>query len=153
MILAVEKDDFETTPHFSLFISHSSFPETYFSLLINAPGSYNLKGIAIEVADAHPADGYQDVFLSPLPLVFRPCFGEFPRDAPSATADSAVIAAMDPLGVAAFIGPDGVLQCRENGGKENQAAQNADNRKRYAVRVGVTALKEAVLQEAFKMRV
>jgi hypothetical protein len=116
--------------------------------LIKAPGSYNLKGIAIEVADHHPADGCQNVFFSPLPLVFRPCFGEFPRDTPSATADSVIIAAVDPLGVAAFIGPDGVLECRGNRGDENQAAQNADNRKCYAVRVRVTAFKEAAQKKA-----
>jgi tRNA(Ile)-lysidine synthase len=135
MILAVEKDE-----------------DSGFCLLIKAPGSYNLKGIAVEVADVHPADYHpvdchQNVFFSLLPLVFRPCFGEFPRavtTAPPAITGLAAIVAEDFLGTAAFIGTDGLLQCRENQAATlKEAAQAAGNEKRCAVRVKVTVLKEA----------
>jgi tRNA(Ile)-lysidine synthase len=142
-IIALEKDNFDPlfANHYPLTTNH------YFSLLINAPGSYNLKGIAIEVADVHPAD-YNSadcrsgVFLSLLPLVFRPCFGEFPRavtTAPPATTGSAVLVAADSLGIAAFIGPGGLLKCREEQGGEK-------------VRVKVMAQKETAQNEGVDVR-
>jgi tRNA(Ile)-lysidine synthase len=105
---ATEKDDFDplSTTHYPLPTNH------YFSLLINAPGSYNLKGIAIEVANCDPADCYSDVFLGLLPLVFRPSFGEFP---------GAIMVAEDFRGIAAFIGPGGLLQCGESRDRKGRA--------------------------------
>jgi hypothetical protein len=67
------------------------------------------------------------VFLSLLPLVFRPCFGEL-----------AVIAATDSLGVAAYIGSDGLL--RDDDDKGRAALRAAADVKHCAVRVKVKAL-------------
>jgi tRNA(Ile)-lysidine synthase len=135
MILRVPKED-----EFDLLSTpHSPFPTPlstnhYSTLLIKAPGSYNLKGIAIEVADALSA-GYNqaecdsNVFFSLLPLVFRPCFGEF---------SGAVAVATDSLGTAAFIGLTGLLQCGD------KAVNAADNERRCAVRVTITAQNEGM---------
>jgi tRNA(Ile)-lysidine synthase len=85
--------------------------ENGFSLLIYAPGSYNLKDIAIEVADMQTADGGQNVFFSLLPLVFRPVFNDDRGKQGGRSIASATFAAADALGTAAFIGPDGLLSC------------------------------------------
>jgi tRNA(Ile)-lysidine synthase len=130
-------------------------PENGFSLLIYAPGSYNLKGIAIEVADVYPADGHQNVFFSLLPLVFRPVINDDrikqgSRSITSATfAAAATFTALDALGIAAFAGPSGLLVCRDAAAAALQEAlqeafqgalQTADNKtmsivRRYAVRL------------------
>jgi tRNA(Ile)-lysidine synthase len=112
-------------------------PEKGFSLLIYAPGSYNLKGIALEVKKDLSSLGGDRGFLAFLPLVLRPYFrgdrlkkgeltspkGKFPGQ----ILNSAVITAEDSLGPAAFIGinggsccllgrrDDGVLQLPEDG--------------------------------------
>jgi len=104
--------------HFSFLISHSS--ETGFSRLIKAPGSYTLNRLGIKISEcpANLNDG--DAFLAVLPLVLRPCYTDdairrqnrkiTPRDL---QCSGRVFAAVDRLGVAAFIGFDGLLQCRD----------------------------------------
>jgi len=116
------------TAHCSLLTAHSH--ESGFSLLIKAPGSYNLKGIALEVREC-PSGGngedvfYAGVFYAQLPLVLRPCFNDDyiewrgKKLTPAELKSTGVIAAVDSRGVAAFIGSAGgdavgLLQRREN---------------------------------------
>jgi tRNA(Ile)-lysidine synthase len=99
-------------------------PEKGFSLLINTLGSYNIKGIAIEVGE--PINGYvgERAFLAVLPLVLRPYFsddrivnerkltppkGGFPGQIsdPAVVTATAVLTAEDTLGPVAFIGING----------------------------------------------
>jgi tRNA(Ile)-lysidine synthase len=114
-------------------------PEKGFSLLIYAPGSYNLKGIAIEVTDAQTADDRQNVFFGLLPLVFRPVFNDDPIKQGGKSVTSATFAALDALGIAAFADPSGLLVCRDEAALQ-EAAQTAGNKtmsivRRCAVRV------------------
>jgi tRNA(Ile)-lysidine synthase len=147
-LFAVEKDDsdeFPSTTNYQLSTTNYQLStinsKNGFSLLIYAPGSYNLKGIAIEVTDVQPADNHQDVFISLLPLVFRPRFNgdsieQNGRDivpAADVFADAAVFAALDALGTVAFVGPDGLLAFRDAAALQ-EALQTA-NKKCCAVRV------------------
>ena len=111
------------TPHSPFPIPHSS--ECSFSLLIKAPGLYNLKDIAIDVrgglvlpesaVDAPVDDG---AFLALLPLVLRPRLKEdrvlFRGDKKSRTAGRRFLAAVDCLGPAAFIGENGLARRRDD---------------------------------------
>jgi len=82
--------------------------ECGFSLLIIAPGFYNLKGIALEVREGLPShDEGGAAFSALLPLALRPAFKE---DRIGRTEEA--VSAVDSLGIAAFIGKDGLLQRR-----------------------------------------
>ncbi|MDR1858491.1 MAG: hypothetical protein LBQ69_03390 [Treponema sp.] len=122
-------------PHSPSLIPHSSDPhspfpiphpsECSFSLLIKAPGLYNLKGIAIDVhgglvlpesaVDAPVDDG---AFLALLPFVLRPRLKEdrvlFRGDKKSRAAGGRFLAAVDCLGPAAFIGENGLARRRDD---------------------------------------
>jgi len=91
----------------------SSGSEYGFSLLINAPGFYNLKGMVLEVSGNLSGAGPEEtVFSALLPLVLRPSFKEdrVERKAPGAK----MLSAVDSLGIAAFIGADGALHGRRD---------------------------------------
>jgi tRNA(Ile)-lysidine synthase len=80
------------------------FTQEYgFSLLINKPGLYTLKGTTIEVCKI-PVNGNkgEGAFLALLPLVLRPCFKEDTVKCPGNYAGRRV-AAVDMLGTAAYI--------------------------------------------------
>ena len=80
------------------------FPQEYgFSLLINKPGLYTLKGTAIEVCE-NPASGNEgeSVFFAFLPLVMRPGFKEDTVKCQGKTPANCV-AAVDMTGTAACI--------------------------------------------------
>jgi tRNA(Ile)-lysidine synthase len=109
-------------------------PEKGFSLLINAHGSYNIKGIALEV-NASSKEGTCPVsgmaFLAFLPLVLRPYFKDdriinkgkiaLPKsEFPGQILAPAVITAADPLGPVAFIGINGG-SCRLLGRRDDAA--------------------------------
>jgi tRNA(Ile)-lysidine synthase len=96
-----------------IILSPAPSPHEYgFSLLINKPGLYTLKGAGLEVCEAKGKEG-EGVFFAFLPLALRPglkedavkCFrkpsGEF-------------IAAIDTLGTAACITRDKLLWRRDN---------------------------------------
>jgi hypothetical protein len=88
-----------------------------FSLLINAPGLYNLKGIAIEVHESQAGENKGcGIFLSLLPLVIKQNQkGDNIVNAEGGKKNSGKprFTAVDTHGVAAFIGPGGLIQCRE----------------------------------------
>ena len=111
--------------------------ESGFSLLIIAGGSYNLKGTALSVervvvasleADASceavsssitGTDGRgETVFFALLPFVLRPAFKEdritcaWHGSTAKAAKTGRTISAVDSLGIAAFIGTDGLLESR-----------------------------------------
>jgi tRNA(Ile)-lysidine synthase len=163
MIVATTKED--NLEDFS--ISHSSFliPHFFefgFSLLIIAAGSYNLKGIAIEVSVPSEegmsslknrclVNGCEDEkgFLAILPLILRPYFkGDriinkqqlslTKGEAPGQNLNPAVITAEDSMGSAAFIGIDGsscrLLQRRDD---EVVLQMSSDDEKRCAVQVRI----------------
>jgi len=85
-----------------------------FSLLINKPGLYTLKGIAIEVCEI-PVNGNKEegAFLTLLPLVLRPCFKEDTVKCQEKNAGRC-IAAVDMLGTAACIYQDKPAWRRDN---------------------------------------
>ena len=92
--------------------------ESGFSLLINAPGFYTLKGASLEVGDgahcgaergdAFAADG---AFAARLPFVVRPSFKE--DRVGRASGGGGALCAEDSLGIAAFIGNGALLACRQ----------------------------------------
>jgi tRNA(Ile)-lysidine synthase len=86
-----------------VFISIPSGGEYGFSLLINKPGLYTLKGTAIEACEI-PANGNngEGAFFALLPLVLRPCFKEDTFKCQGKNAGRCV-AAVDMLGTAACI--------------------------------------------------
>jgi hypothetical protein len=96
-ISAVVDENIESFPtnHYPLTTTHSEFG---FSLLINAPGLYNIKEVTIEATPCGQ-DGEKtgEGFYAFLPLVLRPVLKG---------ADS-TISAEDRFGVAAFIGEAG----------------------------------------------
>ena len=88
--------------------------EKGFALLINAPGSYRLKGVelrvsAVEDVEASPSE---DTFLAEMPLVIRPATGA-DRLAGSKPGRGQAFCAEDRLGVAALFGAGGPLRQRE----------------------------------------
>ncbi|MCL2270607.1 MAG: tRNA lysidine(34) synthetase TilS [Treponema sp.] len=91
--------------------------ESGFSLLIKAHGSYNLKGITVEVSRCSGDRIVNDnAFYALLPLVLRPCFNDHIERhgrRPAGLEFPADVAAVDPLGVAALIGSAGLLQRRD----------------------------------------
>jgi len=110
------------TPHSSFLIPHPS-SENGFSLLINMPGFYAVKGITIEVCES-PADGTinGNSFFALLPLVLRPCLKN--DSVGKRRADKGCnLTATDSCGPVAFIGQDGGLICRrdETGSKTQPA--------------------------------
>ena len=84
--------------------------ESGFSLLINAPGLYTLKGVTVNVQERAAETG-ENGFLAMLPLVIRPSFKE-DRVAHHA-AGSRCFTAADALGPAAFIGSAGLVRRRD----------------------------------------
>jgi len=105
-----------------------------FSLLINAHGFYNLKGIALEVGEGMTAAGAGDaVFFARLPLVLRPSFKE--DRIGRAGSGAGAFCAVDSLGIAAFIGTDGLLERRRGAPYEYDASQAASENL-CAVKVG-----------------
>ena len=94
-----------------VIISIPSFGEYGFSLLINKPGLYTLKGTAIHVCEIQE-NGYEgeDAFFALLPLALRPGFKEdtaLPSGTPSGRCPVKIpgkfAAAVDTLGTAACI--------------------------------------------------
>ena len=79
-----------------------------FSLLIITPGFYTLKGMAVEVGGG---DTGESVFFATLPLVLRPALGgdRIGGVRGSGFGDGEVVSAVDSLGIAAFIGANGLL--------------------------------------------
>ena len=112
--------------------------ESGFALLIKAPGSYSLKGLTVEVNECQAAiHGDSAVFCALLPLVLRPRFNDDCIDQPCGRINPAglnpgIVAAVDSLGVAAFISPAGLVQCRE------QAAPDGGNCRAVQVMVKYT---------------
>ena len=88
--------------------------ESSLALLIKTPGSYNLNTIDIEVSEC-PANNHDGSgFLSPLPLVLRPCFKEDCMVGRQKLKSSErIFSAVDTCGVAAFFGLNGLLVCRD----------------------------------------
>jgi tRNA(Ile)-lysidine synthase len=88
-------------------ISHSSFLTSHlsefgFSLLINAPGFYNLKGVTIEVIPCcQCGEKTAEGFYASFPLVLRPVLKD------DSVKTDGVICAEDRFGVAAIIGSGG----------------------------------------------
>jgi hypothetical protein len=86
--------------------------------LINAPGLYNLKGIAIDVSDSTVGAPVGDnAFLALLPFVIRPRLKE-DRVQPCVTGNGGEgrggYAAVDCLGPAALIDRNGLSQRRDD---------------------------------------
>jgi hypothetical protein len=85
--------------------------------LINTPGLYNLKGIAIEVHESQAGGNGCGTFLSLLPLVIKPFQkGDKIVNAAGSGKNSGGkprFTVVDSCGVAVFIGPGGLIQCRE----------------------------------------
>jgi tRNA(Ile)-lysidine synthase len=111
----IKKDSQQIILSLSLFPGPQSlvpFIHEYgFSLLINKPGLYTLKGTAIEVCE-NPASGNEGegVFFAFLPLVMRPGFKEdtiMPLGTPSGKCPGKnpvnCVAAVDMTGTAAYI--------------------------------------------------
>ena len=113
----IKKDSQQIT--LSLFpVPCSLFPnpqEYGFSLLINKPGLYTLKGAGLEVCEADGKEG-EGVFFALLPLALRPGFkedavtlkGKCPGKIPGE-----FVAAVDALGTAACIVQDKLLWRRD----------------------------------------
>jgi tRNA(Ile)-lysidine synthase len=101
-----------------------------FSLLINKPGLYSLKGTAIEVCE-DPKNGNEGegVFFAFLPLVLRPGFKEDTVKCPEKYRRDCV-AAVDMLGTAACI-----CQGRLAWRRVNTAARVSNNGGLYMVRI------------------
>jgi len=101
-----------------------------FSLLINKPGLYTLKGTDIQISET-PAGGNEGegAFLALLPLVLRSSYKEDTVKCPGKITGNCV-AAVDMLGTAACIVQDKILWRREN------AAQVSNNNKFCVVRIG-----------------
>ena len=88
--------------------------ECGFSLLIIRPGFYTLKGIALEVSESLPgADAGEAAFFVQLPFVLRPSFKE-DRLGNVGHGGGKMLSVVDSLGIAAFIGRDGLLQGRRD---------------------------------------
>jgi tRNA(Ile)-lysidine synthase len=87
-----------------------------FSLLINTPGSYNLKGIEIRACECSDGSNAEDgSFLALLPLVLRPCCSDdFIEQNCKKIAPKGVFAAVDALGLAACIGCNGLERHRDD---------------------------------------
>ena len=100
-----------------LSLKKKAVSEYGFSLLINSPGLYYLKSIALEVClDPLCGCGGDGAFYASLPLVFRPFFRDDRigrRHASDLNFAGGLITAADSLGPAAFIGPSGLLLRRE----------------------------------------
>ena len=101
--------------------------ECGFSLLIITPGSYNLKGIDLEVRECMSgAEAEGGEFFARLPLVIRPPFKEDRIDGAAGSGNVRVcafrakpngataICAEDSLGIAAFIRRDGLLESKRS---------------------------------------
>jgi tRNA(Ile)-lysidine synthase len=127
-IMAIsDKNDIE-----SFSIPHPS-SESGFSLLINAPGSYNLKGIAIRASECPDGNKAEDgSFFAVLPLVVRPCFNDdFIEHNGRKIAPAGWLAAVDSWGIAAFIGFEGLVQRRD----DSAAVRGADDALKVNVEV------------------
>ena len=107
-------------------IAQKTGAEYGFSLLINVPGLYSLKGITIEVSE-NPADMHNkdSGFFTLLPMVVRPCFKE--DRVGCHTAKGHWLTAVDPAGPAAFIDHNGILHSRDTAAEKTE--------KLYVVRV------------------
>jgi hypothetical protein len=110
------------------------FHENGFSLLINAPGLYNVKGIAIEVREnLSGGNGGCDVFVSLLPLAIKPFYkSDCIAGAVHCGKNGGVkprFTAVDTLGSAAFISAGGLIQRRDE--KEALTAEG----KRWVVKI------------------
>jgi tRNA(Ile)-lysidine synthase len=97
-----------------VFISIPAGGEYGFSLLINKPGLYTLKGTAIEACEI-PVNGNkeEDAFFALLPLVLRPCFKEDTFKCQEKFAGNC-ITAVDMLGAAACICEGKTVRRRDN---------------------------------------
>jgi tRNA(Ile)-lysidine synthase len=97
-----------------VIISMPVHGEYGFSLLINKPGLYTLKGIAIEVCEI-PVNGNEGEggFFAFLPLVLRPGFRDDKVKCPGKQLENCV-AAVDTLGIAACVFQDKILWRRDN---------------------------------------
>jgi len=98
--------------------------ERGFSLAVSAPGFYRLKGMGFEVGARPPGAGFgesadagEGAFFARLPFVLRPSFKDDRVDGAAGgkafrakPRGAATISAEDSLGVAAFIGRDGLLE-------------------------------------------
>ncbi|MDR0495249.1 MAG: tRNA lysidine(34) synthetase TilS [Treponema sp.] len=96
--------------------SPSPHSEYGFSLLINTPGSYNLKGIEIKASECPDGSNAEDgSFLALLPLVLRPCYSDdaIGQDC-GKIAPKGVFAAVDALGLAAFVACNGLGRSRDD---------------------------------------
>jgi hypothetical protein len=101
-----------------------------FSLLINTPGLYTLKGAVIEVYEsAVNRNEGEDVLLAGLPLVLRPGLKDELKRYPG-TIPKDVIVIADPLGLAAFVTQGGLVRYKDRA----EPAQGSD--KLYAVKIG-----------------
>ena len=111
-----------------------SCSEYGFSLLINTLGFYTLKGITLEVCEGmSAADTGEAVFFARLPFVLRPSFKE---DRTGRAGNGAkALCAVDSLGIAAFIGTDGLLE-RRCGKPYGNGTLQAANENLCAVKVG-----------------
>jgi len=102
----IKKDSRQITLSLSLFpvpCSLFPFPQEYgFSLLINKPGLYTLKGTAIEVCENANGNEGEGAFFAFLPLVLRPGFKEDTVKCPGKNSGNCV-AAVDMMGTAACI--------------------------------------------------
>jgi tRNA(Ile)-lysidine synthase len=106
--------------------------ETGFALLIKEPGLYTLNKIRVEVrlcGVSEDGAAPDRVFFARLPLALRPAFNDdfivkagkktTPRNLAKSTR---LWSAVDPLGTAAFFGPEGLLLCRDFPGEAQVAA-------------------------------
>jgi tRNA(Ile)-lysidine synthase len=114
-----------------VFISIPSGGEYGFSLLINKPGLYTLKGTAIETCEI-PANGNKEegAFFAMLPMVLRPCFKEDTFKSQEKFAGNCV-AAVDMLGTAARICQGKTVWRRDNA----VAMQASNNGRLYMVKI------------------
>jgi len=108
--------------------------ECGFSLLINTPGFYTLKGVTVEVGGDFDCGGA--VFFASLPLVLRPSFKEdrIGHARSSGYSCGKVVSAVDSLGIAAFIGMNGLLERRSDAPRtasESPCVVKVRNRKEY----------------------
>jgi tRNA(Ile)-lysidine synthase len=104
-------------PHSLIPDPQSPVPNYSFTLLINAPGLYTLKGIAIEVHESQAGENRGcGTFLSLLPLVVKPfqkgdCIVNAGSEKNKGGKPCFTVA--DTHGVAALIGPEGLIQCKD----------------------------------------